>query len=66
MSAHVLVNLLNELRKHDKMRGLPRILSFFATSLINSIIQSTNVRFYNVSSCLLKIRILYTTFKTCV
>ena len=29
------------------MRGLPSILSFFfATSLINSIIQSTNVRFY--------------------
>ena len=31
MSAHVLLNLLNELRKRDKMRGL--------TSLINSIIQ---------------------------
>ena len=27
MSAHVLLNLLNELRKRDKMRGLPRILS---------------------------------------
>ena len=65
MSAHVLLNLLNELGKRDKMRGLPRglpsILSlfcnefnkfnntrarmldsiylFFATSLINSIIQ---------------------------
>ena len=35
MSAHVLLNLLNELVKRDKMRGLP----FFATSLINSIIQ---------------------------
>ena len=23
MSAHVLLNLLNELRKRDKMRGLP-------------------------------------------
>ena len=31
MSAHVLLNLLNELGKRDKMRGLP--------SLINSIIQ---------------------------
>ena len=31
MSAHVLLNLLNELRKRDKMRGLP--------SLIKSIIQ---------------------------
>ena len=40
MSAHVILNLLNELRKRDKMRGLTRILSvFFATSLINSIIQ---------------------------
>ena len=39
MSAHVLLNLLNELEKRDKMRGLPSILSLFATSLINSIIQ---------------------------
>ena len=31
MSAHVLLQLSNELRKRDKMRG-------FATSLINSII----------------------------
>ena len=29
MSAHVLFNLLNELRKRDKMRGLLSILSFF-------------------------------------
>ena len=29
MSAHVLLNFLNELRKRDKMRGLPRILSLF-------------------------------------
>ena len=27
MSAHVLVKLLNEFRKRDKMRGLPSILS---------------------------------------
>ena len=27
MSAHVLLNILNKLRKRDKMRGLPRILS---------------------------------------
>ena len=33
MSAHVLFNLLNELEKSDKMRG------FYATRLINSIIQ---------------------------
>ena len=29
MSAHVLLNLLNELRKRDKMRGLPSILYLF-------------------------------------
>ena len=29
MSAHILLNLLNELGKRDKMRGKPRILSLF-------------------------------------
>ena len=29
MSVHVLLNLLNELGKRDKMRGLSSILSFF-------------------------------------
>ena len=29
MSAHVLLNLLNKLRKSDKMRGLPSILLLF-------------------------------------
>ena len=29
MSADVLLNLLNEFRKRDKMRGLPSILSLF-------------------------------------
>ena len=29
MSAHILLNLLNELGKRDKMRGLPSILSLF-------------------------------------
>ena len=29
MSAHVLLNLLNELEKSDKIRGLPSILSLF-------------------------------------
>ena len=28
MSAHVLLNLLNELGKRDKMRGLPSIYTF--------------------------------------
>ena len=36
MSAHV---LLNELGKRGKMRGWLSILSLFATSFINSIIQ---------------------------
>ena len=35
MSVHVLLNLLNELGKRDKMRGLPRARN-----------KSTNVRFY--------------------
>ena len=44
MSAHVLLNLLNELRKRDKMLGIKceacrAFYLFFATSLINSIIQ---------------------------
>ena len=39
ISAHCLLNLLNELGKSDKMRGLPSILSLFTTGLINSIIQ---------------------------
>ena len=30
MSAHVLLNLLNEFGKRDKMRGLPSILSLFS------------------------------------
>ena len=29
MSAHVLLNLLNEFGKRDKMRDLPSILSLF-------------------------------------
>ena len=39
MSAHALLNSLNEFEKRDKMRGLHSIYLFFATSLINSIIQ---------------------------
>ena len=33
MSANVLLNLLDELRKSDKMRGLPSILSLFRNEL---------------------------------
>ena len=46
ISAHDLKNLLNEFKKRDKMRGLLSILALFATSLINSIKISIDVRFY--------------------
>ena len=35
MSAHVLLNLLNKLKKRDKMRGLPSILSLFRNDCNN-------------------------------
>ena len=39
MSALFLLNILNELGKRDKVRGLASILLILAKSLINSIIQ---------------------------
>ena len=47
MSAHVLSNLLNELRKRDKMRGLSSILSLFRNEFdkFNNY-GSTDVRFF--------------------
>ena len=39
MSVYDLLNLLNELGKRDKMRGLPRILSLFRNEFNDSIIQ---------------------------
>ena len=47
MSAHVLLNLLNELRKSDKMLGLQSLLSLFHNNFnkLNKT-KSTNVRFY--------------------
>ena len=42
MSAHVLLNLLNELRKRIKMRGLPSILSYFRNEFIK--INNTRAR----------------------
>ena len=33
MSAHALLNLLNELGKSDKMQGVPIILSLFSNEL---------------------------------
>ena len=41
MSSHVLLNLLNELRKIDEMRGLPSILSLFR----NEFNEFNNTRF---------------------
>ena len=41
MSAHVLLNLLNELGKSDNMQGLPSILLLFRNKFDNSIIQKT-------------------------
>ena len=52
MSAHVLLNLLHELGKRDKMRGLPSIFSLFRNEfnkfnntgarMLDSIYQMTN------------------------
>ena len=39
MNAHVLLNLLNELRKTDKTRGFSSISSLFRNEFNNSIIQ---------------------------
>ena len=49
MSAHVLLNLLNELGKRDKMRGLPSILSLFRNEFykFNNILRDfRNAPFY--------------------
>ena len=39
VEAHELLNLLNELRKRDNCKACRAFFRFFATSLINSIIQ---------------------------
>ena len=43
MSAHVLLNLFNELEKVIKCEACRAFYLFFATSLINSIIQEHDV-----------------------
>ena len=45
MSAHVLVNLINELGKRDKMRSPPIILSLFRNKFNK--FNNTGVRFYS-------------------
>ena len=39
MSAHVLLNVLNDLGKKIRCKAMPSMLSVFPTSLINSVIQ---------------------------
>ena len=61
MSAHVLLNLLNELGKRDKMRGLPSILSLFRkefnkfnntrTRMLDSIYHMTNTLIKTLYVC---------------
>ena len=46
MSAHLLFNLLRELRKEIKCEACRAFYLVFAASLVNSIIQDTNGRFY--------------------
>ena len=45
MSAHVLLNLINEPRNRDKMRGLPNILTPFRNYFNKS--NNTGVRLLN-------------------
>ena len=47
MIAHFLLNLLNELGKSDKMRGLPRILSFFRNEFNK--LNNTGARIYHMT-----------------
>ena len=51
MSAHVLLNLLNELGKRDKMRGLPSILSLFCNVPPQSLIQFYPESGYQNNKC---------------
>ena len=56
MSSHVLLILLNELGKSDKMRGLPSILSLFCNELnkFNKIGARMLVSFYHMTLKILK------------
>ena len=67
MSAHVLLNLLNELRKRDKMRGLPSILSLCnefnkfnnkAAGMLDSIYHTTLKILKNLHFCCENVKIL--------
>ena len=49
MGAHVLLNLLNNLMKIDKMRGMPSILSLFRTEFNK--FNNTGLRVIGPSRC---------------
>ena len=55
MSAHVLFNLLNELGKRDKLRGLPSFLSLFPNEFnkFNNINAQMLIFFYHMALRLL-------------
>ena len=53
MSAHVLLNLLNELGKRDKMRGLPSILSLRGLPSILSLFRNEFDKFNNTRARML-------------
>ena len=74
MSAHVLLNLLNELGKRDKMRGLPSILSLFRNEfnkfnntgarMLDSIYHMTNTlksHFWRKNVIILSLHVMYAT-----
>ena len=56
MSVHVLLNLLNKLRKRDIMRGLPGILSLFRNEFdkLNNTTASLLDSFYHMTLKLIK------------
>ena len=71
MSAHVLLNLLNELGKRDKMQGLLSILSLFRNEfnkfnntrarMLDYIYHMTNTHFWRKNVIILSLRVMYTT-----
>ena len=60
MSAHVLVNLLNELRKSDKIRSLSSILSLFCNEFNKLNNTRTRIKdfFYHMTLKILQIAFL--------
>ena len=58
-SAHVLLNLLNELRKRDKMRGWPSILALFSNEFdkLNNMGARMLDSIYHITLKLIKYRI---------